>query len=300
VEVWDECRYELPMTTALAGRCFALVVLGAAAAACSPLAPDRGRVVSSGVAAADFEARARATDLVPTRVIFPADDDGLPRKGAPFPALVFVQGGAVDASRYDWLAERLARRGYVVALPRHSLELAILETGNAAAALELLTGNFPPRLLSGLVNQNRVAVGGHSLGGVIAVKAALEKGFAAVVLEASLPDSADDQRLPALGVPSLSLAGAADCSAERAEVEAGWAKLPSPTALVVLPGVTHYQFTDSDAEDRKRGCTGSVDVDAAHEDIERAVAAFLDAALTSGEVGEVSLRAVAGAEVSVR
>ena len=274
------------------------VYAAVAACGCGLAAPERGTLLGPGVGHAVFEARSNATELVDVRVVYPANEDGTAQAG-PFPALIFVQGGLVETGRYLWQAEALARAGIVVALPEHPLDLAIMSAENGAAARRLLVDPPARSVLSGLVSSSRIAVGGHSLGGVIATKLALGGGYRALVLEASYPDPADAAAVAGLSIPSLSLAGRADCSAKLATVAEKWQLLPPPTALVVLDGVTHYQFTDSDAEDVKRKCSGG-SLDDAHAHIHEALRAFLDTAFVRPAVGEAALKAVAGAEVTTR
>lgn len=164
----------------------------------------------------------------------------------------------------------------------------------------------PPRgsLLEGLVDASRISVGGHSLGGVVATKLALAGGYRGLVIEASFPDFADTEALKSWVGPSLSLAGALDCSAPLDAVRAGWERLPAPTALQVLAGVTHFQFTDSEEKDLARGCRPEVPLADAHARIAASLAAFLKAVDADGGVGgglgEAALRAVPGAEVTTR
>lgn len=267
---------------------------------CGLAAPTSGeRVGTELVARARFEVRARSTDLLPIDVYFPANADGTAR-GQDRPALVLLQGGFVDASDYGWLAERLAQRGFVVALPNHESELAILSQEDGAYARTLLVAPPEGSVLDRLVDGSHIAVAGHSLGGVVATKLALRGGFAALSLLASLPDPADAAALPSLGLPSLSLAGEADCSAELDEVRAGWAQLPSPSALAVVEGATHYQFTADDAPDVARGCAPTVPLEDSQRRISSALNAFLSAALTDGTLGEAELRAIDGVAVEVR
>lgn len=277
----------------------ALLLLALASTACGLAAPRAGTPVTADVARAVFEVRASGTDLVPTTVLYPAHADGTPRPG-PHPAVVFIQGGFVATGRYEWLAEQLAQRGFVVALPENLLGLAFFSVDFGQAARRLLAEPPPGSLLEGLVDPARVAVAGHSLGSVVATKLALSGGFAAVALQAGYPDGADVPRLPGLGVPSLSLAGAGDCQAKEAPVREGWARLPGPSALVVLEGVSHFQFTRDDAEDVRRGCPPAAALGDAHARIVQAMTAFLDDALRGGGVGEAGLRAVPGATVEVR
>lgn len=274
-----------------------LLILGLSG--CGLASPAVGEVVSPGVARASFERRANGTDLVPITVYFPADERGAPRAG-PLPGVVFIQGGFVSTGRYSWQGIALAEAGYVVAMPDNALQLAFFTVDYGQAARALLAS--PPRgsLLEGLVDPQRIAVAGHSLGSVVALKLALEGNFAAVVLQAGFPDGADLPKLPAFTTPSLSLAGELDCSAKLPDVRAGWESLPSPTALTVLTGVTHFEFTDSEAEDLKRKCVPSKTLDEAHAAMRAAMVGFLDAALREGSVGEPALRAIDGATVEVR
>lgn len=260
-----------------------VLVLGAACGA-----PSRGALVEPGVGVADFDARANGTDRVHVRVLFPAQDDGSLLGGA-HPAVVFVQGGAVKPERYEWQAVELVKRGYVVALPRFPLDLAFFATDFGQAARGVLVDG--PEVLRGAVDASRISVAGHSLGGVVAVKLLLGGGFSSAVLEASFPDTADHAALAGLSLPTLSLAGSLDCSAKLENVRTGWDALPSPSSLLVLDGVTHYQFTDAQTEDDSRGCTPGVSIDVAHQRIAAALAAFL-----AGD----ALDAVPGSTLEVR
>lgn len=276
-----------------------LILLAVVCAGCGEVSPRLGQPISPGVAEAVFEHRVAGARLVRTHVVFPASDDGSPRGGA-HPAVVFIQGGLVPASRYRWWGEALAQAGYVVALPEHDLQLALFTIDNGADARALLA-TPPSSLLTGLVDPRRIAVAGHSLGGVVAAKLVLQGDFQALLLEASLPDAPDVAPLGRLKVPSLSLAGKNDCSASLASVTKGAEALNGPTALVVLDGVTHYQFTDRDTEDVARGCASGVDLDTAHARIVAAAVAFLGAAQSDAPgVGADALKAVAGAEVTAR
>jgi predicted dienelactone hydrolase len=267
---------------------------------CGLASPGRGQVVAEGVARASFEVRANTTDLVTVTVVFPATGDGAPVGGA-HPGVVYIQGGAVSPRRYEWQAVELAKRGYVVALPQHPLDLAFFAIDQGQAARRLLVEPPAGSLLVGLTDPDRLGVAGHSLGGVVAVKLALGGGFRAVVVQASFQDTADNAKLPALGMPSLYLAGQSDCMAKEQQVRDGWATAPAPSALVVLAGVTHFEFTDSEADDVARNCAPPTPLSIAHGRIVEATLAFFDAALTATPaLGEARLRALPGAVVELR
>ncbi len=280
--------------------------LGVALSACALPAPTAGTLLRSSptpVAEALFQVRGRHTDLVSVHVVFPSDEHGVPLRppeGSRWPALVLVQGAFVAPQDYLWLAGSLAARGYVVALPEHPLDFSLSAIDNGRFAQRLLTSPPEGSLLEGLVDPSRIAVAGHSLGGVVASKLALGGGFAALVFLASYPDAADAARIPSLGLPSLSLAGELDCSALLPRVRDEASRLPPPSVLVVLQGVTHYQFTVSDRKDQDSGCAPQLPLDTAHERIAELVARFLDAALTGQGTGADTLRRVPGTEVTAR
>lgn len=246
----------------------------------------------------------RHTDVLSVDVIFPSTPDGEFRP-APFnrrwPAVVFIQGGSVDTARYHWLGVALAQRGFVVAFPKHPQNLSIFEVDNASVARDLLAIPGEGSPLENLIDRDRIAVAGHSLGGVVAVKSALGGGYGAVALLASYPDSADALRFERTSLPTLLLAGASDCQAKLETVkEMSAGAVPGRNALVVLPGVTHYQFTDSDQPDRDRDCAPTASLETAHAQMVQVLEIFLRNALTEyGDTGLPELQAIEGLEVSV-
>lgn len=294
-------RRRCPTPQALALLCLGLTLSG-----CALPAPTSGTLLSSEptpVAEALFQVRGRHTDLISVHVVFPSDERGVPARpadGSRLPALVLVQGAFVATQDYLWLAEALAARGYVVALPEHPLDFALSATDNGRFARQLLTEPPAGSLLTDLVEPSRIAVAGHSLGGVVASKLALEGGFAALAFLASYPDSADADRIPSLGMPSLSLAGELDCLAPLSRVSDEASRLPSPSVLAVVQGATHYQFTASDQKDRSSGCVPTLPLDTAHERMAELLSRFLNAALAGHGTGADDLRQVPGTEVTER
>jgi dienelactone hydrolase len=276
-----------------------VIVIALSALGCGLAAPRTGQLVTDGVGRAVFEVRATGTDLNHVTVLFPATETGALR-GENLPAVVFIQGGFVATSRYEWQAVELAKAGYVVAIPQNQWQLAFFSIDAGETARKLLVSPPNGSLLDGAVDSTRIAVAGHSLGSVVALKLALNGNYRAVVLEAGFPDTADVSKLPAFTRPSLSVAGTLDCSAKLDGVKTGWASLSSPTALVTLDGVTHYQFTDSQAEDDQKGCTPGVSLDEAHARIASALRGFLGAAMVDDTVGQAALERIEGATVEVR
>jgi pimeloyl-ACP methyl ester carboxylesterase len=251
-------------------------------------------LVANGVARADFDARSDGTPYT-VSVSFPAQADGSPKPGAK-PGVVLIPGGLVDYGHYLWLADALAARGYVVGVPEEPHDLAALDTNRTEGTRALLRSNRG--LLANLVNTH-IAVMGHSLGAVVAAQGAVDGQFGALVLLAGYAADSDD--VEGLTIPSLSLAGRADCDAKLADVQKGWERLPSPTFLVVVDGMTHYQFTDSQAQDEGK-CTPGISLDQAHATIASTVGDFLDGAIggTPNAWLDLSSNADGGVEVSQR
>ncbi len=242
---------------------------------------------------ATFEVRTRHTDLVKVEVYLP----DAPADGSPQPALVLLQGGAVPPEDYAWLAQRLSSRGVVVALPEHPLDLAIFAVGNGEAARRLLVAPPEGSVLDGRVDPERIAVGGHSLGGVVATKLAVDGGFAALALLASYPDSADESAVRAFRRPVLSLAAGRDCQAAAEDVRAGAGLFGGPTVLAFVEGAGHFQFTDDGEEDARRDCLPHVSLEEAHARIESALFRFLEATFTPGGDVKGALSGLEGVRV---
>jgi predicted dienelactone hydrolase len=103
------------------------------------------------------------------------------RRGAPYPVVVLSPGFAMAPSTYGWLGEHLASHGLTVVAPDHGERLDPAGLGVAAvtrppqvsrvidAVEDLSTARGP---LAGLVDAERVAVVGHSVGGATALASA--------------------------------------------------------------------------------------------------------------------------------
>lgn len=197
-----------------------------------------------GAALLNLRYDARVVDAVDVEWVYPSDETAAPVR-ADAPTVVFVQGGLVTVDRYRWLAIHLASRGYNVLSPTHPLDLAIFTIGNAEAALD---GALDDPDLAPWIG-GPVFVGGHSLGGVVAVKNWLaDDRFDGVVLLASYPAAGDDPADRA-GSPVLALAGSTDESALAADVEAGFERFSAPRTFGLVDGMNHYAWTDDATAD---------------------------------------------------
>jgi dienelactone hydrolase len=166
----------------------------------------------------------------------------------PLPAVVVVQGGLVPIERYRWLGAQLAQRGAIVAMPTHPFDLPIFAIDHATRALFGLRGasNDETDRLAGLVGTPAI-VCGHSLGGVVAAKAWRSSvAFQSLALFASYPEESDD--FAGRGGRVLSMVGGADQKATLDDVVKGAAAFDA-AQVVVVDGMTHYQWTDDATDD---------------------------------------------------
>jgi predicted dienelactone hydrolase len=215
-----------------------------------------GALGPRGASLVSFSVQSRVTERLSVQVIFPSLSDGtLDVSGAPYPVVVFVQGGNVERKRYHWLASHLATRGYVVAMPDHPFNLSILETDNSILALRALREAAQEGTLLRAVSQTGpVAVMGHSLGGVIASRQWIaHNDFTGVVFLASYPIASDDLARRA-GNPVLLMAGSTDVPTPLTRVREGFEALReperawqpfAPRLYALVDGLNHYTWTDS-------------------------------------------------------
>jgi len=190
--------------------------------------------------------------------IVPADP-----KQAPFPVVIFLGGANCGLEMYQWLAIELAERGLVVVtfnwvaenLPgviglTPGVDLAMLKadtygTGSTASALNTLLGELEQLqsqgILAGLLDLQRVILGGHSIGGRVALENADTRfypqvaaafGYGAHTAAPVIMGFAADTILPVpSSLPMLLLGGTCDgviaASSDRYGVKTG-----SPTRAI--------------------------------------------------------------------
>lgn len=140
--------------------------------------------------------------------------------------LAFYPGGLVEPEAYAPPLRRIAEGGYRVALLRVPFNLAVTAQGKARDAIAEAPGL-------------RWAVGGHSLGGVVASNFAQSNPDAkAIVMWSSYPQN----DLSTLDKPTLLLRGDQDGVVRRERLEESHAKFPKNTQFITLPGLDHASF----------------------------------------------------------
>jgi dienelactone hydrolase len=211
-----------------------------------------------GAAWVTLTGQARVTERIPVQVVFPARADGtLDPSQAPYPVVVFLQGGGVARDRYHWLALHLATRGYVVLLPEHLFDLPILDTDNARLALQVMReATGAEGTLRGAIAPSAPAtLLGHALGGLVATRQWVgHRDFSGLGLLAAYPatgDTVNSRTAEAL----LAVTGSADTLSPPARVRAGYQRFARGsggiTAFAVVEGLNHYGWTDAPEEDER-------------------------------------------------
>ncbi len=153
-----------------------------------------------------------------------------PANGAATTGFVFYPGGKVDPRAYAPQAHAIAAQGFLVVIVPVPLNLAVF-TPNVAADVQAA---YP-----GVMHW---AVGGHSLGGVMAAHFAHDhpQTVQGLALWASYPQASDDLSRNAVAVVSIS--GTRDGLSTPAKIEASRPLLPPSTTWVIIDGGNHGQF----------------------------------------------------------
>jgi hypothetical protein len=148
------------------------------------------------------------------------------QRGQPKAGLVFYPGGLVRPEAYAPLMRAIAEGGYRVALLKVPYNLAVTAQGKAKEAISQTPGlNW--------------AVGGHSLGGVVALNFATSNPQAkAVVMWAAYPQG--DQS--AKNIPTLALFGERDGLISKEKLASERVKFPKGVQIESIAGLNHSGF----------------------------------------------------------
>jgi dienelactone hydrolase len=221
---------------------------------------DRSRPTN---ATADSEAKPDRT--FQTLVTYPAAgppgrppaSEAPPATGGPFPLVVFSHGSGVSSpARYELLFNAWAAAGYVVAAPKYPLSSTSLPGANGDAVnqpadvsfliseMVRLGANRASRY-AGLVDGERVAVAGHSLGAATTLGVAfngccvdrrIDAGIVMAGSEAFFPN---EQWFNGIRTPILIVHGDDDRIVRLADGQKVFADAPPPKAMLTLFGGDH-------------------------------------------------------------
>jgi pimeloyl-ACP methyl ester carboxylesterase len=252
---------------------------------------------------------ARLEKVAPPQVKTNSCEDALVA-GGKHPVVVFTHGYTGTFTDYTFLFEDLASRGYVVASVNHTYEATAVQFADGRLAKSLVGSRFatapqlddktvsfavaarirdlkfvmdefqrmdsdPKDAFRGRLDLGRVAVAGHSLGGLTAMLGLeMEPRFRAAV---SLDGITPGALFGSTGKPVLLLfAGRNAWDQQTCHV---WNQLQGPRVALNLKGADH--LTPSDAVWLARGAvrTGSMGMEKTVEAIRKYVADFLDSNL---------------------
>ncbi|MBU47417.1 MAG: hypothetical protein CL920_01800 [Deltaproteobacteria bacterium] len=191
------------------------------------------------------------------QVYYPSTRDGaFDTKAAPAPVVLFLQGGAVSVSRYNWLLQHLASRGHVVLAPQHILNAAILQGELSTAARQAYTQwvQTPTHLLHQASSSEPMTIlMGHSLGGITGAKLYLkQKKYQGLAVLGSyiLPEEPLTSHTSRVQGSILLLTGARDGVIIPQKTRDTFSRLSASAYLGLVEGMTHYDWCDevTDAE----------------------------------------------------
>lgn len=198
--------------------------------------------------------RVRVDESVDTDIIVPSINGDVPAE-APFPPVIFVQGGFVDASRYRWLGAHIASRGFTVIAPHLALP-SLLQQGDIFDAFQAVraAAQNPDDPLANAIDLHAPAmVMGHSVGGVSAAKlwASQPEDTTHLVLICSTTDTTDDYSTRPISSSNervLSVIGSADIRVPEQDARDGLVTFKVPITFAAVEGMIHYHVVEDPTE----------------------------------------------------
>ena len=153
-----------------------------------------------------------------------------PTMGTPTTGLILYPGGRVDPRAYAPAARKIAESGYLAVIVPMPLNLAVFGSDQAEAVISVFPGI------------RHWAIGGHSLGGAMAARFAIQNpgSLDGIALWASYPANRDD--LSTSNLKAVSIYGTRDGLSSLTQIQASQALLPSDTRWVSIEGGNHAQF----------------------------------------------------------
>ena len=224
-----------------------------------------GALVWLGATAGELMPRARLAMQSDSQVTVSRGDwiEFAPVGGNPSRGFIFYPGGRVQPEAYAPMARAIAEAGYLAVITPMPLNLAILNIDAAGAVIEARPD------IKGWV------IGGHSLGGSVAVRYAHgdPDNISGLAIMAAYPEAEFDLSRRELAVATIY--AEFDGLATVAEVEASFALLPADADKVLTAGGNHAQFGWYGEQSGDMPAT--ISHEAQHEQVVAAVLRLLDA-----------------------
>lgn len=153
-----------------------------------------------------------------------------PKKVEVTKGFIFYPGGGVKPESYSPICREIAERGYEVVIAKMPLNLAVFSPKEA------------DKIIESYDNIDTWAIGGHSLGGVMASKyASNHDNIKGVVFYASYPSG---EELKNLDIDVLSIYGDKDGVLNKENLSESKDNLPDDTEFIEIDGGNHSQFGD--------------------------------------------------------
>ena len=213
--------------------------------------------------------------------------------GGPYPLVLFSHGSCGLPTQSKFLTPLLASWGFVVVAPPHPgntiFDFPNCNTGAALAAAfverpqdieyvlnQVLAADLDPMSpLFGAIDESRIAMTGHSYGGLTTfLVTAIEPRISVAV--AMAPATLANSTLP---VPSLTMLGGIDSVISNPSARAAYDRSVSPKMLVEIEHTGHYAFSDACLSTSDCNPPTTLTTDEAHDDVLRYVVPFLRARL---------------------
>lgn len=216
-------------------------------------------------------------------------DAALDASGGPYPVVMFSHGSCGFERQSLFLTPWLATHGFIVVAVPHPgntlFEFPDCRTGDAQvkSAAErprdmvfgldwiLAAGEDPASPFFGAVDPSRIAMTGHSFGGLTTyLTTALDDRFTVAVPMAPATGPRSE-----LTIPSLTLYGEIDSVVSNPGVFAAYERSSGPKRLVGIEDAGHYAFSDSCFPSADCNPPATLTQDEAHERVKRQILPFL-------------------------
>jgi fermentation-respiration switch protein FrsA (DUF1100 family) len=212
----------------------------------------------------------RPSRTLQTIVLYPAQGDPSDRDfpdappasdGAPFPLIEFSHGFTANGPSYTLFLRRLASAGYVVAAPTFPLTSrgapggpSIADYPNQPADVSFVISEMMrlngdgASILRGLIDPDKVAVAGHSLGAITTLGVAYNSCCTDTRIKAAVPISGielpfrDGAFAYRAGTPLLLIHGDADATVPYRGSESAYRAATAPKFLLTLVRGPHTPF----------------------------------------------------------
>jgi dienelactone hydrolase len=188
------------------------------------------------------------TRTIRVRFYYPGTDAAADTGGAPYPLVLFSHGHNGNPEYYHRLLESLAKSGFVVAAPAYPLSMrgapggpTVADLGNQAGDASfvidrVLAASAATGWLHSLVDPNRIAAAGHSLGAfttsLLAFGDKADRRVKAAVVMSGSSGVTD-------GTPLLQIHGSADGTVPYSIGSDSYKKAGTPKFFLTLLGGSH-------------------------------------------------------------